>query len=126
MNYDVYYKKERNGKFTIIVNDEKIKTPLISERVTDSLCEDINSFLDDFNEDDYFFQIQLSDESEPLGIIVDIWQDDEIENENEISEEEPYDSATFLFDDYSSDYYDDEDEDEYFNQDDSDYDKYDE
>lgn len=124
MIYDVYYKKERNGKFTIIVNDEKIKTPLVSESVADALCEDINNFLDNFNDEDYFFEIQLSDESEPLGIIVDVWQDGEVENENDISEEEPYDSTTFLFDDYSSDYYDEDDDD--FNYDDSDYNEYDE
>ena len=124
MNYDVYYKKERNGKFTIIVNDEKIKTPLVSESVADALCEDINTFLDNFNVEEYFFDIQLSDEQESLGIVVDVWQDGDVENEQDFSEE-PYDSSTFLFDDYSmSSYYDDDDCDD-FSFDDSDYNDYD-
>lgn len=108
MSYEVYYKKEKNGKITITVNNEKIKTPLVSESVAELLCEDISNYLDNFNEDDYFFEIQLSDEQEPLGIIVDIWQDGEVESIHDISEEEPYDTITFLFDDYSIDvFYDD-------------------
>lgn len=108
MSYEVYYKKEKNGKITITVNNEKIKTPLVSESVAELLCEDISNYLDNFNEDDYFFEIQLSDEQEPLGIIVDIWQDGEVESIHDISEEEPFDTNTFLFDDYSIDvFYDD-------------------
>lgn len=123
MSYDVYYKKERNGKFTIIVDDEKIKTPLVSESVADSLCEDITDFLDNYNEDDYVFQIYLSDEHDPLGIIIDIWKDEDIDDDLD-SDEEPYDTATFLFDDYSSDDYLDDEED--FNYGDSDFDDFDE
>lgn len=125
MSYDVYYKKERNGKFSIIVNNDKVKTPLISESVADALCEDIHNYLDNFNEEEYFFELQLSDEPEPLGIIIDVWQDGEVENEQDLSDEEPVDTTTFLFDDYSGNYYDD-DEDDFNDFDESELESYDE
>lgn len=110
MDYDVYYKKERNGKITINVNEDKIRTPLTNENVAGALCDDIYDYLSKFNVDEYFFEIQLSDESDPLGIIVDIWQDIDIENEQDIPDDEPIDSETFMFDDYSiyDDNYDDD------------------
>lgn len=116
MNYNIFYKKEKNNLFSITVNGDVLYTPLVCESSVESLSDDIYDFVDRFDDDEYFIDFQLSDEINPIGIVLDVWTKNDVQDD-------PYDSAIFIFDDYYCDddsFIDDDDD-----GDDYDYDDYD-
>lgn len=91
MTADVYFQKELNGTYSLIVDGEVFNTPITDEEQMSVLVEDVENGL--YSEDDSIFTIKLSDESPSLGIIIDVYIND--------TENEPFESYHILFDDYS-------------------------
>lgn len=91
MTTDVYYQKNQNGTFSIIVDGEVFNTPITSEDAISILTDEIDGIIW-MTDDDGTFVLKLSDEKNPIGIILDIY-------DNGINEE-PTETYSFLFDDY--------------------------
>jgi len=93
MKYEVTYKSNENGIFSILVNEMSYATPLIFERGVENLCKKIQTFINKFSGyNNYKVEVNLSSEEYPLGLIIDLYKD---------SDDEPFGSANYMFDDYN-------------------------
>ena len=91
MTTDVYYQKELNGTYSLIVDGEVFNTPITDEEQISVLSDDVDNAL--YSDEYTTYTIKLSDESPSLGIIIDVYIND--------TENEPFKSYHILFDDYS-------------------------
>lgn len=93
MTTDVYYQENADKTYSLIVDGEVFKTPITNEDSIAMLTDVVDNIAWMAN-DDATLIVQLSGEADPLGIIVDVYDNG--------TEEEPTESHTFLFDDYVS------------------------
>lgn len=96
MNAEVYYQENADKTYSLIVDGEVFRTPLTSENEIGPLTEAIDDLI--YMVDDYepcaTVIVKLSDEADPIGLIVDIYENG--------TEEEPTQSEFYLFDDFKN------------------------
>ena len=92
MIHDIFYKKELDGNYTIVIDRQVVKTSINTENGIAYLCEDVDNDLYYLDEIDYQLEIKPSNELVPLELIIDVYKDN---NKKHIR------SFSYMFDEYS-------------------------
>jgi hypothetical protein len=96
MDYEVWNQREKDGTYSLVVDGESFKTPLNKHLDIDALTETVDSYIFcntlGMENTESTFIVKLSGEENPLGLIIDIYENG--------TEEEPTETTTFLFDDF--------------------------
>ena len=96
MDYEVWNQKESDGTYSLVVDGEIFKTPLVRSLDIDALTETVDSFIFcntlGMENTESTFIVQLSGEEKPLGIIIDIYENG--------TEEEPTETTNYMFNDF--------------------------
>ena len=83
--------QELHGMFTMYLNDDQVAQIVIrKEKDAETLCNDIESFLSEYED----VRVEIKNDGDFLGVIVDVWEDDEC-----------IDTACFWFEDYDSEFH---------------------
>ena len=94
MEYDVYFQKELDKSYSIIINGEVYNTPLVNEDDMAFFVEDVDNYLYtlEFNLKNVTTTFKLTDEEPPVGFIIDVFRE---------GDEVPFETSSYWFDDYN-------------------------